>query len=144
MGGICSSVNDSGPRSKGEQLITLEDFTEEEKKYADQLMRLSSQSAHLLTPKGEESQRPMSARNANAINPIIAKQFVDTAKSIRSKQHALLMQIQTVGELFDMSSNSLQQNLQRLEASPKSELKKEEARKNDEFCKAIRKSIKDV
>ena len=79
MGGICSSVNHTGPSSKGEQLITLEDFTEEEKKYADQLMRLSSQSAHLLTPREPESQRPLSARDSNAINPIIAKQFVDTA-----------------------------------------------------------------
>ena len=93
MGGICTSVSQSGPSAKGEQLITLEDFTEEEKKYADQLMRLSSQSAHLLTPRDQESQRPMSARNTNAINPIIAKQFVDTAQSIRSKQHALIMQI---------------------------------------------------
>ena len=43
-----------------------------------------------------------------------------------------------------MSSNSLQQNLQRLEASPKSEQKAEEAKKSDVLRKAVKKSIKDV
>ena len=60
-------------------IASMKEFEIEEKKYADQLMRLSSQSAHLLTPREPESQRPLSARDSNAINPIIAKQFVDTA-----------------------------------------------------------------
>lgn len=75
-----------------------------------QLAKLSSKSAKFIEPvKKSDSLRPSGRIQ---VDPIIAQEFVETAKAIKIKQHQLLKQIIGLGLLFDMSTASLSKNLQ--------------------------------
>jgi len=61
-------------------MLTLEDFPQEQQQYVVQLARLSSQSARVIeAPKSQD----LRIKNAERVDPLIAHEFVETAKTIR-------------------------------------------------------------
>ena len=123
--------------------ITLEDFDDDEKQYVDQLARISSQSAHLLPQPIRGRVKSASNSGRAEVNPIVAKQFVATAKAIKNAQQALLRQIGQLGALFEMSSTSLQQNVLAMQNTA-TEAQGEEPKKKAEVVRALKKSIENV
>ena len=69
------------------------------------------------------------------VNPIIVKEFVETAKVIKEQQASLMKQIIRLGVLFDMSITSLSENLSGLS---------QDGQVESEKCLSLKKSIEGI
>ena len=140
MGGLCTSapqqVNSGGPRTiKEAPMMTLEDFAQDQQQYVGQLARLTSQSAkHIEGPLAAKKVNLSSAQRMQ-VDPILAQEFVETAKAIKVKQHQLMKQIINLGTLLDMSIASLQGIVARMTQA---------GQQGSERCKSFRKQVEAI
>ena len=116
MGGLCTSTNHAPNEHEAPDLtpLTLEDFAQDQQQYVGQLAKLSSKTTNFVN-SGHQTHRAMTRQREDMkVDPIIAQEFVETAKAIQGRQGSLMKQIIGLGILFDMSIASLSKIISQL------------------------------